>query len=178
MSSSSEQIEVFLRFCVPYLLMFALFVFNIVSLSSVIITGSFEIPFFLGAIYYWSVYRPTLIPVWFVFISGFALDLITGLPVGISSFIFILVRWVVTDQRLFLANQSFSSVWIGYVLVCIFTNSVRWVLFGLVEGHWVGIFPVLVVIVLGCCIYPFLSVALYLSHRVLPHLSDHYSAVK
>ena len=178
MSSSSEQIEVFLRFCVPYLLIFALFVLNIVSLSSVIITGSFEIPFLLGAIYYWSVYRPTLIPVWFVFISGFTLDLITGLPVGISPFVFILVRWIVTDQRLFLANQSFPAVWIGYVLVCTFSNILQWVLFGLTEGHWVGIFPVLVVILLGSCIYPLLSAALYLSHRILPHLSDHYSAVK
>lgn len=178
MSSSSEQIEVFLRFCVPYLVMFALLILNLVSLSSVIITSSFEIPFLLSAIYYWSVYRPTLIPIWLVFILGFVLDLIAGLPVGISSFIFIIIRWIVTDQRLFLASQSFPAVWIGYVLVCVLANVLQWVLYGLVAGNWVGLFPVLSAILLGCCIYPFLAFGLYLSHKILPHLSDHYSAVK
>ena len=147
------------------------------SLSSSV-TGAFEIPFLLSAVYYWSVYRPTLIPVWFVFVLGVVLDLMSGMPVGMSSFVLIFVRLIVTDQRLFLASQSFPAVWIGFVFVCVIANAFQWLFFGLIEGQWTGPLPVLAVIGLGSCIYPFLSAVLYLSHKVLPGLSDHYGVVK
>ena len=113
-STWTERADAGVRLIAPYSVMAVLFVFNTVSLSFPK-AASITAPLLLMAIYYWSIYRPALIPAWLVFTAGIMIDLLSGIStVGINALIFVLVHWVVTDQRRFLLGQSFLMIWIGF----------------------------------------------------------------
>ncbi len=173
----SEQLDGFLRFSVPYAAIFFLFTLNLVSFSAPLST-KIEIPFFLMCIYYWSVYRPTLIPPFLVFASGLYFDLLSGMPLGLNAFLFLLVRHFVTEQRLLLTSQTFVVIWIGFMIVAAACIVVQWGLFGLINMYWTPHMPMLLMILAGVLIFPAVSLILNLSHKVLPTLRDHYTAVK
>ena len=177
MSVISEQMDMFLRLCVPYLVMFTLFVLNMVFFSTPLST-TIEIPFVVMVIYYWSIYRPTLIPPLLVFIIGLCLDLISGFPVGLSSLVFLIIRQSVSEQRLFLTGQPFMVIWLGFGIVGTISALVQWVLFGLMHFQWTPIQPVNLTIVAGVLLFPVIALLLNLSHKVLPLMPDQYSAVK
>ncbi|PCJ98555.1 MAG: rod shape-determining protein MreD [Zetaproteobacteria bacterium] len=177
MSAISEQMDGFLRICVPYIVMFILFIFNMVFFSTPLST-TIEIPFVVMVVYYWSIYRPTLIPPLLVFIVGLCLDFISGFPVGLSSFVFMVIRKVVSEQRLFLTGQPFMVIWLGFAVVSTIGALTQWFLFGLMHVYWTPIQPVNFTIVAGILLFPVIALFLNLSHRVLPLLPDQYSAVK
>ncbi len=48
----------------------------------------------LVVVYFWSIYRPELLPAAAVFLVGFFQDVLSGAPLGLSSFVLLLVHWV------------------------------------------------------------------------------------
>lgn len=177
MSAFPGQLDMVLRLCVPYGVMVVLFILNTMTLSFPL-TGSAEAPLLLMAIYYWSVYRPTLVPVWLVFAAGLLFDLLSGLPVGLHAFIFIVVRWLVTDQRLFLTGQPFVTFWIGFALVSTGAIFAQWALFGLIQWQWTPPGASVVMVALGIFLFPFIMMVLHVTHKVLSYLPNQYRAVK
>ncbi len=173
----SEQIYTIMRFCIPYFLMLLLFLLNIVFLSTAIFIN-IEVPFIIIMIYYWSIYRPTLTPPLLVFITGICFDLLSGLPVGISAFTFLLLSQIVSSQRLFLTGQTFMAVWLGFIIVGSIALFAQWFLFGLINLQWTPLPPVILSVISGILLFPAVSLALHLSHKALPLLPDQYSAVK
>ncbi len=109
-STLTERADIGLRISVSYIMIFLLFILSIVSVSHPF-AGLIKAPFFLMTIYYWGIYRPTLIPAWLVFIAGCIMDFLSGFPIGLNAFIFLVVQWSVIDQRRFLMGQSFLVVW-------------------------------------------------------------------
>lgn len=161
----SEQLDSFLRFSVPYMAMFFLFTLNLVSFSAPLST-KIEIPFVLMCVYYWSVYRPTMIPPFLVFSAGLYFDLLSGMPLGLNAFIFLLVRHFVKEQRLFLTSQTFIVIWLGFMVVSAACLSVQWVLFGLINMYWTPHIPMLLMVIAGVLIFPAVTLILNLSHKV------------
>lgn len=177
MSVLSERIDSHLRLLAAYGVMLSIFMLSTVSLS-LPISGTFEMPLVFIVIYYWAIYRPTLIPVWLVFVAGLAFDLLSASPLGLNAFIYIVLRWIVVDQRLFLGSQPFITVWIGYVFASFMSVFLQWALFGIINFGWPPVSSALSMFGIGIVIYPVLSLLLHLSHRLLPHIQDQYSAVK
>ncbi len=177
MPALSEQMDITLRFCAVYFLMFILLMFNMVFFHTPLST-SIDVPLIIMVIYYWAIYRPMLIPPILVFIIGLCLDLVSGFPVGISAFIFLIVRQIISDQRLFLTGQPFMVIWLGFILLSVAVAIVQWCLFGLIYLQWTPVKPVFLTAVAGALLFPVIAVILNLSHRVLPDLHDQYSAVK
>lgn len=173
----SEYIDAGWRFSVPYVVMGILYVLNI-SYLSFPLSLSLEPPFILMSIYYWSIYRPKLIPAWLVFMAGILFDFIASLPVGLHGLIFVAARWLVTDQRLLLSSQSYIAVWIGFVVVNLIAVIVEWVLFGLIHFEWPPYEPAALIFASGVLLFPFVSLILHLTHKVLPELPDQYRVVK
>lgn len=177
MAVVSEYIDVGLRFSVAYFVMVVLYVLNM-SFLSFPLSLSLEPPFILMTIYYWSIYRPKLIPVWLVFIAGILFDFISNMPIGLHGLIFVATRWLVTDQRLLLSSQSYIAIWIGFVVVNLIAVIVEWVLFGLIRLEWPPYEPAALIFASGVLLFPFVSLILHLTHKVLPELSDQYRVVK
>ena len=172
MSSLSERADTLWRLLVVYGFIAVLFVLNTVSFS-LPASGDIDIPFLIMAIYYWSIYRPTLLPPWLVFTMGIFFDFLGGLPVvGLTALIFICVRWIVVDQRLFLMGQSYVMVWVGFIAVNFISCSAQWFLYGLMQFQWTPFEPVLLVCLAGLFVFPAVSFFLHLTHRLLPYSLD------
>lgn len=176
MQTLLDHIPVLSRMAVVYLLMFVLFLLNTTSISTSMST-TIDVPFIMMMLYYWSIYRPTLIPPFIVFCIGICFDLLSGWPVGLSPFIFLLLRHVISSQRLFLTGQPFMVVWIGFMMAVVAALSLQWLLFGLTQLQWSGLDPVVLTSFVGILLFPIVSLVLNISHKALPTIQDHYSAV-
>jgi rod shape-determining protein MreD len=98
--------------------------------------------FALIATFYWSIYRPDLMPGWAVFLLGVVQDLLTGGPVGVTSVMLLIVCVAVGLQRRTLATGSFVLVWAIFLPVAAMALAFAWLLHGLALGVLLDVRPV------------------------------------
>jgi rod shape-determining protein MreD len=166
-STFTERLNFGVRMLVPYAFMAFLFLLNIVAVSYPL-TGAIKAPFFLMAIYYWAIFRPTLIPAWLVFIAGILMDLLSGLPLGMNALPFLVIHWIVADQRRYLLGQPFLMLWIIFCLLSLGAVVLQWLLYGLIHMHWPSLIPLWAPSLLGIALFPLICVMLHLTHKILP----------
>lgn len=82
----------------------------------------------LIAIFYWAIYRPDLMPIIAVFVIGLWHDILTGLPVGLCTLIFLLTNSVLLSQRRFFQGKSFTIIWLSFSLVALSTGTFSWII--------------------------------------------------
>ena len=73
----------------------------------------------LMSIYHWAVYRPTLLPLWAVFILGGLYDFLSGMPLGLYILVFLSVYGAVLSQRRFIIGKTFFIYWLGYTIIAL-----------------------------------------------------------
>jgi rod shape-determining protein MreD len=88
----------------------------------------------LAGVYYWTIYRPELLPPLAVFVAGLMFDLLSGAPLGVTPLLLLLARALVMSQRRFFINRLFPFVWCGFTLVAAAAIAFLWALGGLLEG--------------------------------------------
>ena len=71
----------------------------------------------LIAVFYWTLYRPDLMPPVAAFVIGLLQDILGGLPLGVSACVLVGVHAAVNTQRRFFIGKSFAVVWLGFALV-------------------------------------------------------------
>ncbi len=143
------------------------FIFSVISLS--FYYGSFLRPeLFVMLIYYWAVFRPTLITPVFVFILGLLIDIFSGFPLGLSAFGLVLLQWLVQRQRLFLMGQSFLGLWIGFAVVVSGFVFYKWSVLSLLNFSLLPAdIPVLSALV-SILVFPIFALILLGVHKILP----------
>lgn len=144
-----------------------LMLLNIVSFS-LPHAGEFKPFFLLMAVYYWSIYRPTLIPSAYVFALGIVMDLEAGLPVGLSALLLVLCKVIVQSQRVFLMGQPYVTVWIGFALICVVHVFVMWLVTSLQAMMLMPASSILVAAGFSILIFPLISLILLGVHKLLP----------
>lgn len=161
-----ERLEVGARGIIPYGVMGFLLIMNSVSVP---FASAMEIkaPLFLMGLYYWSVFRPALIPPWMAFLAGIFADLVGGLPLGLNAGAFLLAQWVVTDQRRFLMGQPFVMIWFGFIVVSFLSSVLQWLVFNAVNFSLSPISPAAFSFLLGVALFPLICFALHGIHRIL-----------
>ena len=98
MTDYPEMPQTILRFGVAYLVIFLLFFVNVQG-PSLLSASGLGAPLFLMAVYYWSAYRPTLVPLWFVFFMGLLLDLLSGAPIGLNALVLVCLLYTSPSPR-------------------------------------------------------------------------------
>ena len=88
----------------------------------------------LAAVYYWTIYRPDLLPPLAVFLAGCVFDLFAGAPLGVTSLILLLARTLVLTQRRFFVNRPFPFVWGGFTLLAAIAIATLWLIGSLLDG--------------------------------------------
>lgn len=162
-----KRIEWLLRLSIPQILIVLFFILSFVSISFPYF-GVLKPSFILMALFYWSVYRPTLIPPIFCLCLGLLTDLITGMVPGMHAILFLLVRLIVSDQRRFLMGQPYIVSWIGFSLISFLFYFGIWLLVGLSGTGWGDLRDVLPNIIITIAFYPFITLILIAVHRILP----------
>jgi len=163
----AERLESGARKALPYGLLIVLLLLNSVPMPF-IAGGQVKAPFFLMGIYYWSIYRPTLIPPWMAFAAGLAADFIGGLPLGFSAASYVLAQWLVTDQRRFLMGQSFAMIWFGFLVLTVFISLIQWLIFAVINFALTPLKPIFFSLLFGQALFPLICVCVHWTHRMLP----------
>lgn len=156
-----------LRLLLPHLQLVLLFALSAADWS-VPLLNNVKPQFLLMAIYYWALYRPTIISPAFAFAYGIALDLLASNPVGITAILLITFQWLVRDQRTFLMGQSFLVIWSALAVISIMYEIMQWGLYALftlsIPAWENSAYSALISIL----IFPLISLLLNLTHRLLP----------
>jgi rod shape-determining protein MreD len=150
-----------------------IFLFLILSVVSLSLPHAGDLkPFFLLiAVYYWGIYRPTVMPIPYTFVLGLLLDFLGELHPGTMGLILVLLQIIVRRSRVFLMGQPYIMVWLGFAVLCILYSILLWVILSLSNF---SIFPlstlfqVLIAAGLTILIFPIGSLLLQSIHRLLP----------
>ncbi len=122
------------------------------------------------AVYYWSIYRPDLLPLIAIFLVGIVQDALGGTPLGLSSLVLLLVQAVVVAQRPFFHGKTFLVEWWGFMLVAPGALLAGWILASLYFGAVVTPKPLGFQLLLTIAFYPCLTWLLArVQQRVLRH---------
>lgn len=169
-----------MRLLVPQLLL-ALFLFlNVASLPlppPLPHADTVKAHLVLMAIYYWAIYRPTLVPPWQCFLVGLVMDILNHTTLGLNAIVLLIVQLLVRDQRKFLMGQPYIVIWAVYGLVAVCASCMQWGLHGLMEMRWVPIMPVLSGAAISLFLFPFVTILLVLTHRILPHGNRNFASL-
>lgn len=87
------------------------------------------------AVFYWGIYQPELVPIWFVFLLGLFQDFLYQAVPGISSFLLILFWWIVISQRRFLMKESFFAQWLIFAVSIGLISLVNWLIYSIYFSH-------------------------------------------
>ena len=90
-------------------------------------------------VYFWTTYRPDLLPPFALFAIGVVLDGVGGLPLGLTALALLLVRGFLLSGQRFLLAQPFAVIWASFLPVVLLLAVLRWALAVL---YWGRLFPV------------------------------------
>lgn len=156
-----------MRLFIAYALLGALFLLNLTALP-VPHAGLIKPYLVLIAVYYWAIFRPTLIPTWLCFVVGLLLDILSGMPPGLQAFILVIAQSLIRDQRKFLMGQPYLSIWAIFGFVAAMAAGIQWALFGFANDmQWPALMPVAAGVIVTLCLFPLVSMALIATHRML-----------
>ncbi len=122
----------------------------------------------LICVWYWVVFRPNLLPVWFIFIIGFIQDFYNyNTPYGTHSVILILSYAILLSQRRFIATQSFIVGWLMFAIFAFMALLCRWAIICLFNGHFFSLYGVFTSFMLTVSLYPLIFIILtFISHLI------------
>ncbi|MBM3510857.1 MAG: rod shape-determining protein MreD [Alphaproteobacteria bacterium] len=121
----------------------------------------------LIAVFYWTIYRPDLLPPVTVFVLGALQDLVVGTPLGMSALVLLLTSGFVSSQRRALLGKSFAIIWLGFAVTALCGALLSWVAASLYFLTMVRIVPVLVQGAVTAALYPLFAWCLSHVHRRL-----------
>ena len=152
---------------VPHILLLFLLLLSFVSLPLPYL-GASRPCLVLIFVYYWSIYRPTLVPPVLCFALGIAMDILSGGPLGLNALVLVAVQWVVRGQRRFLMGQPYTTTWAVFTVILVFSALAQWGLYGLAHMQWPLLTPVAGSVALSLLLFPFITFIFVMIHRILP----------
>ena len=148
------------RKALPFLICFIIILLSQIPDARFIFDTLLFIP-----IFYFAIFRPSILNIYLVFGLGLFADLINQTPLGILPFIFVFLFFIARFNRLFLKDLSFKSLWIFFGICSALMLLIQLFLFTLCEGsvvHTKYFFQQLTVLIL---LYP-------IGVRLFAHLND------
>lgn len=107
-------------------------------------------------IFYWGMMHAREMPYWFVFLFGLIMDAVSGLPLGLSSLLYVVLLALLHTQRKYIYKEGFVVKWGYFSLVLAVVDGLEWIILSLFHGQAQGVWPVLLqwLLTVGC--YPVL----------------------
>jgi rod shape-determining protein MreD len=132
-----RRLDLWSRNTIPFVLSVSLILLSVVPLRLLLQNPVLpSLP--LIAVYYWTLYRPDLMPPAAAFAIGLLTDVLTGAPLGVNAFVFIVVHGLVNLQRKFFEGRPFSIVWLGFTVVAAGAFLLAWLLVSAFYGRGVN----------------------------------------
>ena len=111
----------------------------------------------LVAVFYWTIYRPDLLPAPAVLVLGVWQDLLTGSLIGMNAIVLLFVHGAIIFQRAFFQDKSFAVIWWAFGLTAAVAALIIWL--AAMSHHLAVIDPAPAVFqfAITLAVYPFLT---------------------
>lgn len=162
-----KNAEAFLRFFLVYLVLIFCIILDIMAYGSQMIQEIKPL-FTCLAVFYWSVYRPTLVPLWLAFFLGLVIDLYSGYPLGLNALGLTLLRAFITGQRRHFLGQPFINILLGFSLAVLLYYVLYWCVMGIMDGVFASAVPLLVKVLSSIVLFSPFVLIMRILHRALP----------
>ena len=149
-----------------YIFLFLLLLLSVVDLPF-LGQESGKLAFLLIGLYFWLIFRPSMLPYYLVFAAGLGLDFLSGGIVGIYTLCFMVMAMIVRNQRRFLLGQSWSVIWAGYCVAVTLITVLQYVVYSFVAMEFMPTVPVGINLVISYLLYPILLPLMMLFNRAL-----------
>lgn len=95
---------------------------------------AFAPAFGLAAVFYWTVNRPDIFPVWSLFIVGLFADFLLGDPLGLWITVYLVIYVVLLSQRMLFVGSAAHSPWMGFAVFAALAGFLAWLISSLYYG--------------------------------------------
>jgi rod shape-determining protein MreD len=123
--------------------------------------------FTLMATYYWTIYRPDLLPPLPLFLIGAIQDLLSGGLPGVTAVTLLLARAIVLPRRHYFVDRPFPFIWAGFTLLTGGAMLFSWALHSLLVAELLDLRGPVLRAVLTVSVFPIASFLLGRSQRAL-----------
>ncbi len=126
------------------------------------------VPFLtLMAVFYWTIYRPDLLPAWAVFSIGLVQDLLDGTLVGLTAFLLLIVHKLVLNNRRAFLGKPFGLAWIGFMVTAALVLLAGWLAHSIAFGHLLTLEEPALRLLTSVALFPLLVWFFVRTHRSL-----------
>ena len=155
MSALIRRLQEFAANLTPFVVSLVLILLSVIPIQVPAI-GSVAPNLGLVAVFYWTVYRPDLMPAIAVLPIGLWQDLLNGAPIGLNGLTLLIVYGVIVFQRIFFKGKSFLVIWWAFGLTAAFAAFVFWL--AVIGWHlrYVDPTPLVFQVILTLTLFPFL----------------------
>jgi rod shape-determining protein MreD len=149
-----------------YFFLFILLIMNVIDIPF-LGTESGRLSLLLVGIYFWTVYRPSLLPFPLIFALGLMLDFLSGGLIGLYAFCFMVMVIIVKGQRRFLLGQSWPVVWAGFCVAVFVVTAFQFLAYSLSLWSFPPLLGVAFNLIISFLLYPLLLPVMMLLNRQL-----------
>lgn len=127
---SMMQIDGYLRLLLPGLTSLFLTLLSVSSFHDPTLAQVMPL-FGAMAVYYWTIYKREVFPLWWVFCLGILQDTLTGMPLGVMAGANVLLYGTTLSQRRFFIKEHFIVVLFGFALSAVGVTFYCWAVLSL-----------------------------------------------
>ena len=149
-----------------YLLISSL-IFIVIPKNFVHVSPDFSFPF----IFFWTIFKPEILPLSVLLSIGIVSDSIQGLPLGFHSILFLSSSMILLTQRNFLYHQAFPLIWAVFCLSLIFYKTLEQVILRSFMEFPFSLLNVLLSLTFTILLYPLCAKLSYLHLKKIVNLS-------
>ena len=123
----------FFRSLLSYLPIFLLFfsVFNEFDFNYLKL-DYFSFNFIFILIFFWTLRNPNQLGYFAIFLAGIINDVVIGIPIGISSFCYLLICTITSYIRQITLSPKFINDWLSFIIAVLLINSIQVIILDLI----------------------------------------------
>lgn len=108
-------------------------------------------------VYFWTLYRQDLFGSLSVFLLGFVADSISGVPIGLNIFVFLLVFVLASTFGCYVNTKPFAVSWAGFAVISLLAFGAKWLLASVYYSRFLLSGGILAAYATTVMIYPLLA---------------------
>ncbi|HEX9646634.1 MAG TPA: rod shape-determining protein MreD [Alphaproteobacteria bacterium] len=109
------------------------------------------------AVFYWTVYRPDLLPMTATLLVGLVHDALTGAPFGLTALVLLVLQAVAGTQRRFFTAKALPAAWLGFAVIGTGAVALWWLAASALALRPMPISPSLFQAILTVALYPVIA---------------------
>ena len=92
----------------------------------------FSFNFIFILIFFWTLRNPDYLGYFSIFLAGIVNDVVIGIPIGISSFCYLLICTITAYIRQITLSPKFINDWISFIIAVLLINSIQVIILDLI----------------------------------------------